>query len=121
MKTRSLFFAMALLAIGAMTAAAQGGAPASGQAAAQASGKRYHLEGKIVSVRPAAKQAVIDAKAIPGFMSAMSMPYTFKDSTELAKLKAGDNITADIVVSGSKTWVENVKTVGGEAAPAKKQ
>src|SRR5262245_28658148 len=120
MKTRSLFLAAALSFTAVMTAAAQGGAPASGQAAAQPSSKKYHLEGKIVSVRPAAKQAVIDAKAIPGFMSAMSMPYTFKDSTELAKLKAGDNITADIVVSGSKTWVENVKTVGGEAA-AKKQ
>jgi Cu/Ag efflux protein CusF len=116
MKTKSLFLAALLSVTAAMTAVAQGAAPASGAQASAA--KRYHLEGKVVSVRPAAKQAVIDAKAIPGFMSAMSMPYTFKDSTELAKLKAGDNITADIVVSGSKTWLENVKAA--DAAPAKK-
>ena len=118
MKTKSLFLAALLSVTAAMTAAAQGNAPASGTAA-QSAGKRYHLEGRIVSVRAASHQAVIDAKAIPGFMSAMSMPYTFKDSTDLAKLKAGDNITADIVVSGSKTWLENVKTVT-EAPAAKK-
>jgi Cu/Ag efflux protein CusF len=116
MKMKSLFLATLFSLAAAMTAAAQGGAPAAEQAAA----KRYHLEGKVVSVRQAAKQAVIDAKAIPGFMSAMAMPYTFKDSAELAKLKAGDNITADMVISGSKTWVENVKIVT-EAPAAKKE
>jgi Cu/Ag efflux protein CusF len=119
MKTKSLFLAALLSVAAAMPAAAQGGAPASGTAA-QSTGKRYHLEGKIVSVRASARQAVIDAKAIPGFMSAMSMPYTFKDSADLAKLKAGDNITADIVIEGSKTWLENVKTVS-DAGPAKKE
>jgi protein SCO1/2 len=118
MKTKSLFLAALLSVAATMTAAAQGSAPTSGTAA-QSAGKRYHLEGKIVSVRASARQAVIDAKAIPGFMSAMSMPYTFKDSTDLAKLKAGDNITADIVISGSKTWLENVKTVA--ETPAKKE
>ena len=30
----------------------------------------------------------------------MAMPYVFKDTVELKKLKAGDHITAEIVVSG---------------------
>jgi len=118
MKTKSLFLAALLSVAAAMTAAAQGSAPASGTAA-QSAGKRYHLEGTIVSVRLAARQAVIDAKAIPGFMSAMSMPYTFKDSTDLAKLKAGDHITADIVISGSKSWLENVQMPKEEPAAKK--
>ena len=50
-------------------------------------------------------------QADPRIYGAMSMPYTFKDSTELAKLKAGDHITGDIVVAGSKTWVEKITVV----------
>ncbi len=36
------------------------------------------------------------------------MPYTFRDSATLAKLKPGDRITGDLVVVGSKTLVDNV-------------
>ena len=111
MKSKSLLIA-ALLSVGAvLSASAQGAAPAQ----QQSSEKRFHLDGKIVSVRPASRSAVIDAKPIPGFMGAMSMPYTFKDSTDLAKLKAGDHITGDIVVAGSKTWVEKVVVVKDDA------
>lgn len=117
MKIKSLALAALLTVAAAMTAAAQGAAPATG--AAQSAGKRYHLDGKIVSIRAGSRQAVIDAKAIPGFMSAMAMPYTFKDSADLAKLKAGDHITADIVISGSKSWLENVKAVDDAAAGKK--
>ena len=93
---------------------------AAASAHAQSTEKRFHLDGKIVSIRPASKTAVIDAKAIPGFMSAMAMPYAFKDSVELSKLKPGDHITADVVVAGGRTWVEKVVMVKDSAAAGKK-
>ena len=111
MKSKSLLIA-ALLSVAAVLSASAQAAPAQ----QQSSEKRFHLDGKIVSVRPASHSAVIDAKAIPGFMGAMAMPYNFKDSTELAKLKAGDHITGDLVVAGSKAWVEKVMVVKDDAA-----
>jgi hypothetical protein len=62
-------------------------------------------------------QLVIDAKAIPGFMAAMTMPYTVKDSAAIRDIRAGDQVTADVVVNGGVAWLENVLT-GGSAAPA---
>ena len=107
MKAKSLLLA-AVISMGAAVSAG-----------AQSVEKRFHLDGKVVSIRPASKTAVIDAKAIPGFMSAMAMPYAFKDSVELSKLKAGDHITADVVVAGGRTWVEKIVMVKDSTAAKK--
>jgi protein SCO1/2 len=114
MKARSILFAalisMAVTAVGS----AQEAAPS--QPAAE---KRFQLEGKVVSIRPVSHQAVVDHKSIPGFMAAMAMPYVVKDSVELSRLKAGDQIKADVVVSGGKTWLEKIVVVKDSAAAAR--
>ena len=80
--------------------------------------KRYHLKGKVVSVDKRASMVNIDGEDIPGFMSAMTMPYPVKPVSELDKLSAGDAITADVVVQEDNAWIENV-VVTGHSAVAK--
>jgi protein SCO1/2 len=82
--------------------------------------KRYHLQGKVVSVDKRANMLNVDGEAIPGFMSAMTMPYNVKPETELDKLSPGDAITADLVVQGDNSWLENIAVTGHSAAPASK-
>lgn len=100
MYRKSLLLAAIFTAALAVSANAQGTAPA------PQSEHRYHIEGKIQSIRPASKTAVVDAKAISGFMGAMAMPYAFKDSVAFSKLKVGDYISGEIVVSSNKSWIE---------------
>ena len=84
------------------------------------SSKRYHLKGKVVSVDKRANMANIDGEEIPGFMGAMVMPYVVKPASELEKLSPGDAITADVVVQGDDSWIENVTvTTHGTATPPK--
>jgi protein SCO1 len=82
--------------------------------------KRYHFQGKIVSVDAQAGTAEVDGDEIPGFMGAMTMSYEIRPRSDLQKLHAGDVITADVVVDNSgeveKYWLENVA-----AAPAAAQ
>jgi protein SCO1/2 len=78
--------------------------------------KRYHLKGKVVSVDKRASMVNIDGEEIPGFMSAMTMPYPVKPVSELDKLSAGDAITADVVVQEDTAWIENVVVTGHKAA-----
>ena len=108
-------FAALILSLGCT----KGSSPASsGQATASA--KRYHLKGKVVSVDKRANMVNVDSEAIPGFMDAMTMPYTVKPADELDKLAAGDAITADIVVQDDNSWLENiVVTAHGAASPPK--
>lgn len=82
-----------------------------------AAAKRYHLKGKVVSVDKRANMVNVDSEAIPGFMDAMTMPYTVKPADELDKLAAGDAITADIVVQDDNSWLENIVVTGHSTAP----
>lgn len=64
----------------------------------QEASKTYHMEGRVVSINKSTGEANIDAKAIPGFMAAMEMPYTVPDTKKLDELQPGDQVTADLVV-----------------------
>ncbi len=87
--------------------------------AAQPGIKRYHLTGRVVSTDKRGSSVLIDGDAIPDFMEAMTMPYTVKDLTLLDKLTPGDKITADVVVQGDDSWIENVVVTGHTNAPPK--
>ena len=54
---------------------------------------------------------------IPGFMSAMTMPYRVKDAKDLDRMTPGDAIQADVVVSGERVWLENIVIVKGNSPP----
>jgi protein SCO1/2 len=73
--------------------------------------KRYHLEGKVVSIDREHKRLVIDHKDIPGFMAAMTMPYPVVDEATLDRAHPGDQITADVVMTGNEIHLENVVVV----------
>jgi protein SCO1/2 len=75
------------------------------------SGQRYHMEGTVVSVDRQNQEIEVNHKEIPGFMGAMTMPYPVKTPFVLNQVSAGDQITADVVVSGSQYWLENVTVV----------
>ncbi len=59
----------------------------------------YPLHGKIVSTSSATGEVTIDAQAIPGFMSAMTMPYKLRDAGIIGELHPGDLVNADVLVS----------------------
>jgi protein SCO1/2 len=82
------------------------------QSTASPSAKRYRLKGKVVSVDKRANMVNVDGEEIPGFMSAMTMPYSVKPASELDKLAPGETITADIVVEDDNSWLENIKPAG---------
>ncbi|HTU41466.1 MAG TPA: SCO family protein [Candidatus Aquilonibacter sp.] len=80
--------------------------------------KRYSLIGTVVSIDKNAGTANVDNQPIKGFMERMVMPYTIKPPEMLNQLKAGDTITADVVVEPDKYWLENVKVTGHSQLPA---
>jgi len=69
----------------------------------------YKMRGTVVAVHADDKSASIDSEAIPGFMDAMTMEYTIRDSAALSKLKPKDKITADLIADPNGAYIENVK------------
>jgi len=80
--------------------------------------KRYPLKGKVVSIEKQDQRVVVDHEDIPGFMSAMTMPYRVKDAKDLDRMTPGDAIQADVVVSSERVWLENIVIVKGNSPPA---
>jgi protein SCO1 len=86
-----------------------------------ASERRFHLHGTVVSVDVKQGFAQIDSDAIPGFMDAMTMPYQIPDPSVLSTLKPGDEIAADLVVTGEGGHLEHVSILkhgGPRPAPS---
>lgn len=72
---------------------------------------RYTLNGRVVSIDKAKEEVVVDGENIPGFMSAMQMPYSVKNPNLLDPLAPEDQIKADVVVTSSDVWLENIVVV----------
>lgn len=85
------------------SAAHAGESGSSGNAA-----KRYVVKGVIQGVDSLKHGLVLDAEEIPGYMEAMTMFYPVADIVSLKNLKAGDHIQADLVVTGSKSYLEKI-------------
>jgi len=112
------FFLLSVCSLLVFSSACNRGKPK--ESAASGSAKRYTLKGKVISVDKNTGTANIDGEAIPGFMDAMIMPYTFKPPATIDQLQPGDSITADVVVDSDKYWLENVKVTEHSPAPAEK-
>jgi protein SCO1 len=72
---------------------------------------KYSLTGRVVSIDKAKQQVTVDAEDIPGFMMAMTMPYSVKNPSLMEPLSAEDQITADVMVNGNDVWLENIVVV----------
>jgi Cu/Ag efflux protein CusF len=70
--------------------------------------KRYPLTGRVVSIDKPNHSINIDGDAIPGFMTAMTMPYQVEDDSILEKVAPGDQIKAEIVLGHEGAQLENV-------------
>jgi protein SCO1/2 len=71
--------------------------------------KHYHLTGTVISKSADAQQITVAHDDIPGFMAAMTMPYSVRDPHGLEQVQPGDKIVADVVVeSTSNYWLEHI-------------
>ena len=77
----------------------------------------YQLKGTVISVDRPHGQIIVNHEAIPGFMDAMTMSYTVKDDAALERLKAGDQITARVVVTTQDIWLDKIVIVEKSKQP----
>ena len=77
----------------------------------QDAGKRYPMQGEILSLDPQSKSASIKAGKIEGWMEAMTMDYRVKPDAEFSKLHVGDRIEATVVVNDTSWYATDVKVL----------
>jgi len=57
---------------------------------------------------------VVEHEDIPGFMPSMTMPFTAKNPRDIAKVKVGDALAFQFVVTADDAWMEEVQTIPRE-------
>ena len=87
-------------AVSAMAAACGSGDDANAQ--------RYELKGKVEHVDKRGSAVTIAHEEIKGYMPPMTMPFKLKDESIYDELAPGDQVTATLVVTGSRSWLEDV-------------
>lgn len=102
-KFKTVFLAACLtLSAVALSACSKTQAPKASDGA-----KRFELKGKVVSADQAEHKVTIEHEEIPGYMEAMTMPFTLLDDWVYSELKPGALIQATLVVDQNRSWLEN--------------
>lgn len=79
--------------------------------------KTYQLTGQILVVKPDSQQVLVKHEDIPGFMPAMTMPYTVSDAAMLNGRAAGDLITATLKVAPDGAYLTSITKTGSAPLP----
>jgi protein SCO1 len=77
---------------------------------------RFELTGSVVEVRPPT-EVVIAHDDIPGFMAAMTMPFTVAEPGLLTGLDPGDKVAGTLVVGDSATVLERLVVTAEAPVP----
>jgi protein SCO1/2 len=104
MKHLNLFFVLLLLAGGCKPK------PAILEANSQPA-KTYDARGVVRQIADDRHIVTIQHEAIVGFMPAMTMEFTVKDTNELSGLSLSDEITFKLVVGENDSWIEDIHFV----------
>ena len=104
-----ILFSSLLLAIGCKREAAM--PPAS-----TSTNQTYSARGVVQAILPDHRHVTIKHEAIPGYMAAMTMDFTVRDTNALASLAPGDEISFTLVVTADDDWIENAQRTGKTGA-----
>jgi protein SCO1 len=77
----------------------------------QGAAKKFHIRGIVVASDAKTGSVTLDADAIPGYMEAMTMPYTLAQPNIATELHPGDTITATLTVSANSDVLDEIDVI----------
>lgn len=78
--------------------------------------REYELRGTVVEVDRQQRTVTVAHEAIPGYMGAMTMPFSVQDDWAFAALAPGRGIAATLVVQGNHSWLESLSIGEGTSS-----
>jgi len=76
----------------------------------------YPVRGKVVTLKDNSQVAVIHHEEVPGLMPAMTMPFTFPDEADFAKLSRGRRVAFEFVMGEGGSYGRAVEVLEEAAA-----
>jgi len=82
----------------------------------EASITNYTVRGVVKSMKPEDLQLVIKHEEIPGYMMAMTMPFSVRDTNELRGVTAGDSVEFRMRVTERDGWIDQLRVTSNPTA-----
>jgi protein SCO1/2 len=76
----------------------------------------YSVRGVVQAILSDHRHVTVKHEAIPGYMAAMTMDFSVRDTNALASLALGDEISFTLVVTADDDWIENLQRTGKTGA-----
>jgi len=73
---------------------------------------RYKVRGVITGIRAGESTVTIQHEAVTHYMPAMTMPFTLRQTNQLAGLGIGDPVTFQLHVTRSDSWIDHLRKAG---------
>lgn len=77
----------------------------------------YPAKGVVQEINSSNRTVVIKHEAITNYMDAMTMPFKVVEPAVLAKLHPGDEITFQLHVTPTKSWIDQIVQTGATSPP----
>lgn len=77
-----------------------------------ATNETYFVRGVVQAIPPDHRHATIKHEKIPGYMAAMTMDLSVKNTNELDSISVGDEITFYLVVTADDDWIQDLQRTG---------
>ena len=74
--------------------------------------RSYHVQGTILEIRQSSKQFLIHHDEIPGFMMAMTMPFSVADSIDMQRFTIGDSVHFQLTIQDRQSISSKYKIMG---------
>jgi protein SCO1/2 len=79
--------------------------------------KSFTARGTVMELKPDGQTVVIQHEAISNYMAAMTMPFKVKTPEALTGLHRGDEISFQLQVAESESWVDHITKIGTVLLP----
>ena len=79
--------------------------------------RSFMAKGTVMELMPDGRTVVIRHEAISNYMAAMTMPFKAKAPEELAGLHRGDEVSFQLHVTESESWVDGITKIGTVSLP----
>jgi protein SCO1/2 len=76
-----------------------------------AAAKIYEVRGVVQQIAADGRKATIKHEKIPGYMAAMTMDFSIRNTNELNGIAPNDEITFKLAVTETEDWIEDVRFV----------
>ena len=73
--------------------------------------RHYDARGIIRGLAPSARSIDVEHEDIRGFMPSMTMPFSVRDSKQIAGMRTGDAISFRLTVTDDDSWIDQIKKI----------